>query len=138
MIQSSFAGSNAGHLHDEVCRLRGGYVGTNHEHDQPSHLKLKDETAPEWHNGPLYAAMETRYGGWQDGVAWVAGSHLVSLVCGVWSGMETRWGRGQDGVTGVANFHQVSLVCGRGFGCTGYGHIHEQVSVGAGCFNANK
>ncbi|KAF5841079.1 electron transfer flavo protein-ubiquinone oxidoreductase-domain-containing protein, partial [Dunaliella salina] len=35
--------------------------GTNHEHDQPSHLKLKDPSVPEWHNGPQYAAMESRY-----------------------------------------------------------------------------
>jgi electron-transferring-flavoprotein dehydrogenase len=34
---------------------------TNHEEDQPCHLRLKDEQAPVAHNLPLYAAPEQRY-----------------------------------------------------------------------------
>jgi electron-transferring-flavoprotein dehydrogenase len=34
---------------------------TNHEEDQPCHLRLKDEAAPIAHNLPLYAAPEQRY-----------------------------------------------------------------------------
>jgi len=43
-----------------ICEFPFVCPGTNHEHDQPSHLKLKDPTTPEWHNGPQYAAMESR------------------------------------------------------------------------------
>lgn len=35
--------------------------GTNHEEDQPSHLKLKDPTVPTRINLPLYAGPEQRY-----------------------------------------------------------------------------
>ncbi|WP_126172551.1 electron transfer flavoprotein-ubiquinone oxidoreductase [Altericroceibacterium xinjiangense] len=35
--------------------------GTNHEEDQPSHLKLKDPSVPERVNWPVYAGPETRY-----------------------------------------------------------------------------
>ena len=34
---------------------------TNHEEDQPCHLRLKDDAAPIAHNLPLYAAPEQRY-----------------------------------------------------------------------------
>jgi electron-transferring-flavoprotein dehydrogenase len=34
---------------------------TNHEEDQPCHLRLKDPAAPITHNLPLYAAPEQRY-----------------------------------------------------------------------------
>jgi electron-transferring-flavoprotein dehydrogenase len=34
---------------------------TNHEEDQPCHLRLKDEAATIAHNLPLYAAPEQRY-----------------------------------------------------------------------------
>ena len=34
---------------------------TNHEEDQPCHLRLKDERIPLTVNLPLYAAPETRY-----------------------------------------------------------------------------
>jgi hypothetical protein len=36
-------------------------AATNHEHDQPPHLKLKDPGVPEYLNGPHYAAPESRY-----------------------------------------------------------------------------
>ncbi|KAL6746459.1 hypothetical protein V8C86DRAFT_1520595 [Haematococcus lacustris] len=35
--------------------------GTNHEHDQPSHLRLRDPGVPEFLNGPHYAGPEARY-----------------------------------------------------------------------------
>ena len=35
--------------------------GTNHEEDQPCHLRLKDPTVPERINWPLYAGPEARY-----------------------------------------------------------------------------
>lgn len=35
--------------------------GTNHEHDQPPHLKLRDPGVPEYMNGPHYAGPEGRY-----------------------------------------------------------------------------
>jgi electron-transferring-flavoprotein dehydrogenase len=35
--------------------------GTNHEEDQPCHLRLKDPTIPERINWPLYAGPESRY-----------------------------------------------------------------------------
>ncbi|KAG1362246.1 Electron transfer flavoprotein-ubiquinone oxidoreductase, mitochondrial [Cocos nucifera] len=34
---------------------------TNHEHDQPAHLRLRDPTIPERVNLPLYAGPESRY-----------------------------------------------------------------------------
>ncbi|URD88891.1 Electron transfer flavoprotein-ubiquinone oxidoreductase [Musa troglodytarum] len=34
---------------------------TNHEHDQPAHLHLRDSTVPELVNLPLYAGPESRY-----------------------------------------------------------------------------
>lgn len=34
---------------------------TNHEHDQPPHLRLKDPKVPELTNLPVYAAPESRY-----------------------------------------------------------------------------
>ena len=34
---------------------------TNHEHDQPSHLKLKNKGLPQAVNLPLYAGPEERY-----------------------------------------------------------------------------
>lgn len=34
---------------------------TNHEHDQPPHLRLRDPTIPERVNLPLYAGPESRY-----------------------------------------------------------------------------
>ena len=34
---------------------------TNHEHDQPPHLRLRDPTIPERVNVPLYAGPESRY-----------------------------------------------------------------------------
>lgn len=36
-------------------------TGTNHDHDQPPHLVLKDLGVPEYLNGPYYAAPESRY-----------------------------------------------------------------------------
>ena len=35
--------------------------GTNHEHDQPSHLKLKNKGLPAAVNLPIYAGPESRY-----------------------------------------------------------------------------
>jgi len=35
--------------------------GTNHDHDQPPHLRLKDAGVPEYMNHPHYAAPESRY-----------------------------------------------------------------------------
>lgn len=35
--------------------------GTNHNHDQPTHLKLKNDGVPEIVNIPLYDKPETRY-----------------------------------------------------------------------------
>ena len=35
--------------------------GTNHNHDQPSHLQLRDEGVPERVNEPHYAGPETKY-----------------------------------------------------------------------------
>ena len=35
--------------------------GTNHEHDQPSHLKLKNKGVPTVVNLPIYAGPESRY-----------------------------------------------------------------------------
>jgi electron-transferring-flavoprotein dehydrogenase len=34
---------------------------TNHEHDQPPHLRLRDPTVPEKVNLPVYAGPESRY-----------------------------------------------------------------------------
>lgn len=34
---------------------------TNHDHDQPSHLRLRDPKIPEKVNFPEYAAPESRY-----------------------------------------------------------------------------
>jgi hypothetical protein len=34
---------------------------TNHEHDQPPHLRLRDPKIPELTNLPVYAAPESRY-----------------------------------------------------------------------------
>lgn len=35
--------------------------GTNHEHDQPAHLKLKNPGLPQAVNLPIYAGPESRY-----------------------------------------------------------------------------
>ncbi|VEL21778.1 unnamed protein product [Protopolystoma xenopodis] len=35
--------------------------GTNHDHDQPSHLTLLDDTTPERINLPIYDGPEQRY-----------------------------------------------------------------------------
>ena len=35
--------------------------GTNHEHDQPSHLKLQNKGVPQAVNLPIYAGPESRY-----------------------------------------------------------------------------
>ena len=34
---------------------------TNHEHDQPAHLRLRDPKIPELINLPVYAGPESRY-----------------------------------------------------------------------------
>jgi hypothetical protein len=50
-------------LHDSLYMVAHALAlaATNHEHDQPPHLKLKDPGVPEYLNGPHYAAPESRY-----------------------------------------------------------------------------
>lgn len=62
-----------------ACVRSSNAAGTNHEHDQPSHLKLKDAGVPEYLNGPHFAAPESRY--------CPAGALLLGLQLGVLPGL---------------------------------------------------
>lgn len=55
LIFSSFPWSLGTYVYI-ICRSN-----TNHEHDQPPHLRLRDPKIPEHVNLPVYAAPESRY-----------------------------------------------------------------------------